>query len=357
MKRVFTGTTFMVLIASSIPNAMAQGVSEYGGASASSSTSIGALHSRGKALQDAAGVGQSRIHDAIFGKSGGAGGGSGVGGSRSSNGTKNNPVRQVSEAEATAYAVSAARQYSLAQAAMKKGDNESALKLLSSVITTRDHVWGSTDPYLPELLRQQGDVYQKLGRLPDAINSYKKQLMAEGKRFGESSAQSEKTTTMLVDVSEKAGNSTDASIFLKKLYDMQSRPGGNAAGSKKTMIRLCNALTMKGDYEPAEAMLRDRINEQVISAKPDNAFLIKLYDSYGGLLREMGRETEALAIEKRAGILKTESSQVSAPLQAVTPTDASGGSQMPAPIQALTPKNAPGGSLIPAVGNASRNKK
>jgi tetratricopeptide (TPR) repeat protein len=286
-------------IAVGCQSAFAQGLSEYGGSMSGAAAGAGGLHSQAATMRKLTDGNFSNVGAAIFGPGGGKGGSAG-----SSTGHNYPPPQQMDDEQVEQYSRLVQSEYKIALAAMQKGDFAAALPHLSKVVSTREDVWGKADPGLPVLYRQQGDVFRKLGKLPDAINAYKKELMTEGKRYGEYSPQVEKTTNLLIEVCDQNGSSQDSSVFLKKLYDIQSRPGGNAVASQETGIKLCTALTVAGDFQTAEALLRQAINAQIASKTPSNSYLAKLYECYGGLLRETNRDAEATDMEQRAASLK-----------------------------------------------------
>lgn len=291
-----------IAIAITFTNATAgksQGVSEYGGALGHSSTHAAA--GMRNATQNSFGAVDRAFHNAMSGK-----GGSSVSGKSSGNSSHSSTsaVHTYDDDDAARYADIAGKQYQAAQAAMKRGDSKTALTYLNNAIATRQNVWGTSDPYLARLFHEQGDLYQKLDNQSDAINSYKKALMAETKQSGNYSAQAEATTKEISDLCERSGDSSQACNFLAKLHEIQMHRNAQAPETKSTTLKLCTSLIFGGNYDQCEALLKQAIADQTAASKPDNSYLSKLYETYGALLRETHRDDDAASFEKQAMALK-----------------------------------------------------
>jgi hypothetical protein len=213
-------------------------------------------------------------------------------------------LKRLSPEQIQDYANQSSRDYNMAQEAFKAGNTAEGLKSLDRSISIRQKVWGDADPYLAELYAQEGASYRKLNRLPEAINAHQKQLLVETKKFGEFSPQAEKTIKLLAQLSDELGDDNKELVYTKLLCEIERRKNSQSKAAKDLVVKLAVSYTVASRYDEAEALLKDQINSQVSIKTPDKQFLARLYDAYGGLLRETERATEAAAMEQRAVELK-----------------------------------------------------
>lgn len=275
---------FTVLVASFTitPAAWAQGMTEYG-------SLLGAQGKPSGALNNAVNQTYNQAANAINGVNGQ----SGISGI-----SHQQPAMDASDQ--AMYGKQANQYYLAAQKSLKLGNQNDAIKQYSNALVIRQRIWGDTDPAVPQLLLQQADLYRKQGDLHSCENNYRKILSINIKRYGTGTKELDPTLSCLADLCERQCNTVDALNYYQQLAAIRQRfdpPDSEPVKSAK--LKLASTLTATSHYPNAEKILTEAIAGEDASQKPDNVYLCKLLDIYGGLLRETSREDEATKIEAR----------------------------------------------------------
>jgi tetratricopeptide (TPR) repeat protein len=221
---------------------------------------------------------------------------------------------QIDYDQANAYGKQANNCYLSAQQYLKQGKRNEAIREYANAVSIRERVWGASDPAVTELLHREAALYLQDGKLHDCEGIYRKLLSIDVKRYGPGSKQLDADVSNLADLCERQCDNQDALSYYQQLVAIRQRfdqPG--CPQIKSARLKLANALTMRCDYPAAEQMFKTVIAEEDASAKPDTAYLCKVLDSYGGMLRETSRNDEAEKVEARQKELQLTLSQGSAP--------------------------------------------
>jgi len=319
-----------------MPAAFGQGISEYGGALGLQGKPSGALV--GGLGQTFASAGK-RVNNAING------------GGSVSNISHIRPM--VAPEEAVSYGKQANEYYLAGQAACKQGNCHEAIRQFSSALLIRQRIWGDADPAVSQILLQQAELFRKTGQLHDCENNYRRLLSINTKRFGPGAKELDKTICNLADLCERQCDTTDALSFYQQLVAIRQRYElPDSVCLKTARLKLANTLTETCDYPAAEQILKDAIAREDASTTPDNAYLCKCLDSYGGLLRETFRSDEATKVEDRQRQLMTAmrtSKPCHTPTMAAENTAVIPATTNPAPADlSSVPASTPAATVLPA---------
>lgn len=273
----------------------AQGIGEMGGVYALPKGGPGDLHKTVNSLYN-----QGRFAPPQPGGGGGGGQRSGVIGLKS-------PAAHMSEEQIAAYTASAQRAYANALAASKAGKTDVALKEFGTALSVRERVWGSSDPAIADIARKQAALYSSTGRTAEAETAWRKVLASETRQFGAGSPKLCKTISTIASLCDSQGNNREALNLYRQLFAIQkkdSKPGTDSADVRRTRVKLAELLTFTGDFAGAESLLKEGLAAETSASSPNSAYQAQLYNCYGALLREQGRDADASTMETKAAALR-----------------------------------------------------
>jgi tetratricopeptide (TPR) repeat protein len=249
------------------------------------------------------------------------------------------PAARISSEDLAAYTASANKSYTAALAALKAGKKDVALKEFGAALTIRERLWGSADPAVADIARRQAAIYAERGDKAKAEECWRKVLACEQRQFGGGAPELKKTLATLATLCDEQGNNREALSYYRQLYAIQRKAAGASASTapdpadaRPTRLKLVNLLTFTGDFPGAESLLKE-----AVTVESDNGYQAQLYDAYGALMREMGRDADATAMETKAQSLRG-----SAPAVSETAPPESAPTGTPAPSTApSTPPSTP----------------
>jgi tetratricopeptide (TPR) repeat protein len=278
-----------ILLSASLP-AFAQGIGEMGGVYALPKGGPGNLRNTIDNLYN-----QRAFTPPQPGGGGAAGGGqkSGVIGVSS-------PAAHMSPEQIAAYTSAAQKSYAAALAASKAGKDDIALKEYSSALAIRERVWGASDPAVADIARRQAALYSAAGKSTEAEAAWRKVLASDTRHFGPGAPELTKTISTLAALCDSQGNNREALGFYRQLFAIQQKHSPSAPDSRATRVKICELMTFTGDYAGAESLLK----EGLASPDSDKKYQAQLYDCYGALLREQGRDSDATAMESKSATLR-----------------------------------------------------
>lgn len=296
MKSYFAFVAIVAAWAAASLPACAQGIGEMGGVYAFPKGGPGDLHKTVNSLYN-----QGRFAPPQ------PGGGGGGGGQRSGVLGVKSPAAHMSEEQIAAYTASAQRAYANALAASKAGKTDLALKEFGTALAVRERVWGSSDPAIADIARRQATLYSSTGRTAEAETAWRKVLASETRQFGPGSPKLCKTISTIASLCDSQGNNREALNLYRQLFAIQqkqSQPGPDSADVRPTRIKLAELLTFTGDFGGAESLIKEALAAEDSAPSPNSGYQAKLYNCYGALLREQGRDADASAMETKAASLR-----------------------------------------------------
>jgi tetratricopeptide (TPR) repeat protein len=190
--------------------------------------------------------------------------------------------------------------YLHAQKMMREGKNCEAIRSYSHALVIRQNIWGDSDPACAELLRQQAELYRKKGEWHNCEINYRRILAIKVKRYGVGAQELEAPLSKLAELCDMQCNNTDALSYYQQLLAIRRKyEAPDSPGTKSVRLKLASTLAVTYDFPAAESLLKEAMDLESNSPKPDNVYLCKVLDTYGGLLREQYRTDEATKMESR----------------------------------------------------------
>jgi hypothetical protein len=190
--------------------------------------------------------------------------------------------------------------YLHAQKMLREGKHCEAIRSYSNALMIRQNIWGDSDPACAELLRQQAELYRKKGEWHNCEVNYRRILAIKVKRYGVGAQELDAPLSKLAELCDMQCNNTDALSYYQQLLAIRRKfEAPDSPGTKSVRLKLASTLAVTYDFPAAETLLQEAMDIETNSAKPDNVYLCKLLDTYGGLLREQYRTDEAAKVETR----------------------------------------------------------
>jgi tetratricopeptide (TPR) repeat protein len=226
---------------------------------------------------------------------------------------------QVDFDTAASYGKQANSHFLSAQQFVKQGKRNDAIREYGNALTIRQRVWGDSDPAVAELLKQQAELYRQEGQFHECEGDYRKLLAIDIKRYGPGSKQLDGAICNLAELCERQCSNEDALNYYQQLVAIRQRnnPPG-CAQIKNARLKLALALTVTCDYPAAEQIFKVAISEEEAKPAPDKAYLCKVLDGYGGMLRETYRNDEAEKVEAQQRELQASMQGKSTPAPAAS---------------------------------------